>query len=137
LALVVHQPGESSGREREGLRGLGSEDGGRRVDVRDVTQYRGVELQVGVQLPGSAQADLVGRGAVDVVEHRRRTTTSCDRAEVAYIDSVGESPAGPAELRSIHRDERRDVGPPGDVPRGRARCPHMATLVYRVGPDPM
>jgi hypothetical protein len=37
----------------------------------------------------------------------------------------------------MHRDERREVRPPGYVPRGPARCPHMATLVYLVGPDQM
>jgi hypothetical protein len=78
----MHHPGEPRGRDPKWQLHAPAEHLARRVDGRDVTQDRWMELNVRERLPRPRQGDFAVRAAVSVVERRAGSTPLRDPTQV-------------------------------------------------------
>ena len=82
FTLAVSDTGEAGGGGDEWERHRFTKQRGGRVDLGDVAQHPGLELDVGERRHRTSEAALVLGAAVDVVEHPTRQAALRDRPQV-------------------------------------------------------
>ena len=97
------------------------------VDVStrgDVLEHVRVELQPGVRMPGTAQADLVAGSTVGVVEHRSWRAAPGQQSQVEDGCGAGQPPLGGIEGHGARTQQRRQLGPARPVSGTHPRVLH-------------